>query len=201
MRSNCLSSGRIIVYLILLTCRKVIAKAVSNCKYPPLVLPARLASLLPGLAFYHYLLPHTTTPMSYPSTCCLLRHSTLYLCAWILTVGQAVYSQNIAPSPNATALGTYADVPVNNYTGVPNISIPLHTVTSRDISLPITLSYHASGIKVAQEASWVGLGWALQAGGVITRTVRSIDDLSVGRGYPYGPDLPPPMRTTTHSGQ
>ncbi len=126
--------------------------------------------------------------MNYPSTCCLLRQSTLYLCAWILTVGQAVYGQNIAPSPNATALGTYANVPVNNYTGVPDISIPLHTVTSRDISLPITLSYHASGIKVAQEASWVGLGWALQAGGVITRTIRGEDDLVAG--FPDAPELP-----------
>ncbi|GAA3608239.1 RHS repeat domain-containing protein [Flavivirga amylovorans] len=85
--------------------------------------------------------------------------------------------QIIPPSPTASALAQYADVPVGYYTGTPNISIPIYEVSDKDISLSISLSYNASGIKVNQEASWVGLGWSLNAGGVITRQVRGLDDL------------------------
>ena len=91
----------------------------------------------------------------------------------------------VPPSPNAAALAQYADVPVSNYTGVPNISIPLFNVKSGKVELPINLSYHASGIKVAQEASWVGLGWTLNAGGTITRQIRGKDDLKNINGYGY----------------
>ena len=82
----------------------------------------------------------------------------------------------IPMSPNAAALATYADYPVSYYTGVPNISIPLYEINVDGFKLPISLSYHASGIKVSQEASWVGLGWALNTGGAISRSVKCIDD-------------------------
>jgi hypothetical protein len=80
------------------------------------------------------------------------------------------------PAPNAAALGKYGDYSVGNFTGVPDISIPIYTVNEGSLSLPISLSYHASGIKVAEMASWVGTGWSLNAGGVITRTVQGIFD-------------------------
>jgi hypothetical protein len=46
----------------------------------------------------------------------------------------------IPPSPEAAALGKYGDVPVSKYTGVPDISIPLYTLQSKNIQVPITLS-------------------------------------------------------------
>ncbi len=99
----------------------------------------------------------------------------------------------IPPSPNAVSLGIFGDIPVGHYTGIPNIEIPLYEVVSGDISVPIKLQYHASGIKVTQEASWVGLGWALNAGGVITRSVRGWDDFGEYPvlGHTYAGDLPP----------
>ncbi len=84
----------------------------------------------------------------------------------------------IPPSPNASSLGQYSDVPVSNYTGVPDISIPLFEIKSGKIDLPIKISYHSSGIRVNEDASWVGLGWSLHAGGVITRQVRGSDDFA-----------------------
>lgn len=82
----------------------------------------------------------------------------------------------VQPPPNAASLGKYADYPVGYYTGVPNISIPIYDLKDGSISLPISLSYHASGIRVSELASWVGLGWALNATGVINRTVRGAPD-------------------------
>ena len=83
-------------------------------------------------------------------------------------------------SPNAASLGKSFDYPVNMSTGVPSIEIPLFTIKSGNISLPITLKYHASGIRVDELASWVGMGWSLDAGGVVNRRVNGTDDF-----YPY----------------
>src|SRR6187402_2739427 len=79
-------------------------------------------------------------------------------------------------SPTAASLGKYGDIPVGYHTGVPDISIPLYTVTAGSLKLPIGLSYHASGLKVQEPSSWVGAGWTLNAGGAITRTVVGAPD-------------------------
>lgn len=82
----------------------------------------------------------------------------------------------VPPSPTSASLGKYGVWPVSYYTGTPQISIPLYEVKSGDIKVPISLSYHASGITVEEMASWIGLGWSLNAGGVITRTVMGGPD-------------------------
>jgi len=79
-------------------------------------------------------------------------------------------------SPTAASLGKYGDFPVSYNTGLPQISIPIYTAKAGSLSLPISLSYHASGLKVQEGASWVGAGWALNAGGCITRTVIGAAD-------------------------
>ena len=89
----------------------------------------------------------------------------------------------IPASPNASSLGIYGNTPVGYYTGVPEIKIPIYDLETRGFTLPIALSYHASGIKVAQEASSVGLGWALNAGGCIVREIKHKDDFASGGYY------------------
>ena len=89
-------------------------------------------------------------------------------------------------SPNAANLGKYGDVPVSYFTGTPNISIPIHTLTEGEYKVPITLSYDASGIRLDNHPTWVGQNWSLSAGGVITRTIRGDcpDECSlIGTGY------------------
>lgn len=67
---------------------------------------------------------------------------------------------NVIPlSPHAQTFQKFGDFPVSYYTGVPDISIPVHNIISKDISFLISLSYNSSGIKVNEEASRVGLGW------------------------------------------
>lgn len=79
-------------------------------------------------------------------------------------------------SPNAASLGTYGDTPVNTATGLPNISIPIYTLQVDGVSVPISLSYHASGIQVNELATAVGLKWTLNAGGGIFRSVSGKPD-------------------------
>jgi hypothetical protein len=95
----------------------------------------------------------------------------------------AILNSTVPPSPNASSLGKYGDYQTDLFTGLPSISIPLMTVKSQDLSVPVSISYHASGIKVDEIASWVGLGWSLNAGGVITRTVRGGPDDDPALGY------------------
>ena len=78
--------------------------------------------------------------------------------------------------PNAASFAKYGDIPVGYHTGVPNVSIPIHSLQDGKVSTSISLSYHASGIKVSEIASWVGLGWNLNANGAIVRTVRNAPD-------------------------
>ena len=75
-------------------------------------------------------------------------------------------------SPEAAAFKKYGDYQVSEYTGSANISVPLYTINYKDINIPLSLTYDASGIRVDQEASWVGLGWNLMAGGCINRVVN-----------------------------
>lgn len=44
-------------------------------------------------------------------------------------------------APNAQAIARAVEIPVNLYTGIPNISIPLYDIKVGNISVPITLSY------------------------------------------------------------
>lgn len=109
------------------------------------------------------------------------------ICVLVVICNSAIYSQidvnyeyfhNIPhpQSPNAASLGQYGACPVGHYTGVPKIDIPFYEIDFDGMTIPIALSYHASGNKVRQESSSIGLGWVINAGGCITKEVRGQDD-------------------------
>lgn len=85
--------------------------------------------------------------------------------------------QVIPPSPDAAELGKYGNVPVSLFTGTPTISIPMFELKGNSLSMPVSLSYNAAGFKPDEIAPWTGLGWSLNAGGVITRAVQGNPDL------------------------
>jgi YD repeat-containing protein len=98
--------------------------------------------------------------------------------------------QNLIPnfqrlSPEAASLGTYGSINNEEYTGSPDISIPLYTIKSGDIELPISLYYDAHGVKVNQESTWVGLGWNLNCGGCINQIISGSYDYSLARNKTY----------------
>ncbi len=111
--------------------------------------------------------------------------TSLFAFVTCLLTAQTTFKEPSVPTPNAASLGKYTDIPVSNHTGVPNISIPIHTITEGGLSVPISLSYHSSGVRVDEVASNVGLGWTLNAGGAISRTVMGVPDESGLWKYGY----------------
>lgn len=87
----------------------------------------------------------------------------------------------VPPSPTATSLGKYGDQQVSMFTGTSQVNIPIYNINTIGFSIPLTLSYSTSGLRVSEAASWVGLGWSLNGTGVITRVVKGIPD---GVQYP-----------------
>ncbi|MBN3584565.1 hypothetical protein JYB64_19395 [Algoriphagus aestuarii] len=81
-------------------------------------------------------------------------------------------------SPNAAGIQKFGDFNVNLYTGIPDISIPLFEIVSGSIKVPIVLKYHATGVRITDQSSWVGLGWSIEAGGQITRSITGKPDES-----------------------
>lgn len=87
--------------------------------------------------------------------------------AWALTSG-----------PSQPEVGSFEPVSTNQmvdlFSGDFTYNIPLMNVPGPNGGYPINLAYHA-GIGMEQEASWVGLGWNINAG-VINRTMRGLPD-------------------------
>lgn len=96
---------------------------------------------------------------------------------------QNAISDFYPPSSNAASLGVFAKQSINMHVGAPSVSIPLYTVTEGPLSVPITLGYNSTGVKVNERTSWVGMNWALDAGGVITREVKDLPDESITVGF------------------
>ena len=87
------------------------------------------------------------------------------------------YTAANAIAPTTASLMKAIDNPVGLYTGCPNIQYNIFTLHDGKIEIPIILSYTASGIKVNEEASWVGLGWNINVGGMITQSAVGCIDL------------------------
>lgn len=79
-------------------------------------------------------------------------------------------------SPEAARMATYGSVPVNLFTGKLQKDIPLFNGKIGDFNLPVKIIYNYSGNRVEETPSIMGLGWQLNAGGVVTREVRGLPD-------------------------
>ncbi len=116
-----------------------------------------------------------------------------------LSIGLSIYSQSLQQfqktpikenpelkieTPNVSQMSRYDDMAINEYLGIPDISIPLCNMKLSDISIPLSLSYQATGIKVNQDASCVGIGWDLNSLGSVVQIVRGDDDMNP-YNYPH----------------
>ncbi|MDC6384606.1 hypothetical protein D2V93_06925 [Flagellimonas taeanensis] len=83
----------------------------------------------------------------------------------------------IPPSPRATEMVKYIDYPANLSSGLPTVNVPIYTISARSLEVPISLSYHASGLRPNEaESGVVGLGWQLNAFGSVNRSINKRED-------------------------
>ncbi|MBR2457359.1 MAG: hypothetical protein IKB31_09445 [Bacteroidaceae bacterium] len=64
------------------------------------------------------------------------------------------------------------------HTGQLSVNIPLLTLPGKGVDIPVTLAFSTADVNHETEASSVGLGWSLLAGGVITSVINGSDDLT-----------------------
>lgn len=80
-------------------------------------------------------------------------------------------------TPNTADFARQGNVPISLYAGELNLSIPLINVPiGNQAPLDISLSYNASGFVPSKRSGIIGLNWALNVGGMITREVRGLPD-------------------------
>lgn len=80
-------------------------------------------------------------------------------------------------SPQIHLLKQFADYPVDLSRGLVDVSIPIHDIKFADKNIPVKLMFHPSGLKAnVTENGMLGLKWALNAGGFISREVRGYPD-------------------------
>jgi len=114
---------------------------------------------------------------------------------------EALYSQyyfkNIPQAPSTSTFMRYGELQNSEYTGSNSPEIPIYTIESNNLKIPLSLKYiSGNGIKVTDESGSFGLGWDMNLP-TITQSVLGQDDLSMGLGadkfkldfmYPSGYD-------------
>jgi len=97
----------------------------------------------------------------------------------------------LPPSPEAAAINKNGQMSVGLYNGAAQASIPIHSFKVGGLSLPISLDYSTTGTKVDEIPSRVGMGWTLNAGGVVSRVVHGApDDQTTRLAVPNSPATP-----------
>lgn len=72
-------------------------------------------------------------------------------------------------TPQAAEISRYNQIPVDLFNGLANVSIPLFQFPVKGSAVNINLSYHGGGVKPNTKGGGIGVGWSLNATGVITR--------------------------------
>ncbi|WP_372934040.1 hypothetical protein [Mariniphaga sediminis] len=105
---------------------------------------------------------------------------------------QATNYNIVPPTPEVAELGSYSNRGINGATGTPKIAIPIYTIEIDDVSVPISISYNATGIRAEDISTEVGLKWSLQAGGSVSRTIKGLadDHATLGWFYYNGSNFP-----------
>lgn len=91
-------------------------------------------------------------------------------------IDKVLLPQILPPSPEPTAFMKAGLGNANLSTGAATASIPLYTIKLKDFTFPISLSYSTQGLKADEVASRTGMGWVLNATGMVSRSVKGMPD-------------------------
>ena len=92
--------------------------------------------------------------------------------------------------PSSASLMKETDYPVNSSNGIPEIRIPLQSMTSGNLVLNLDLNFNIeSYIQPNQLPDSPGAGWSLNSDIQISRQIRGEDDFGL-HGYLSNPDIP-----------
>ncbi|MBX2925105.1 MAG: RHS repeat protein [Chitinophagaceae bacterium] len=99
------------------------------------------------------------------------------LFAAVSTYAQQPSLDKIAPpTPEMAQINKFINTPVGYSTGTISVNVPIYTIQTSNFQWPISLSYHASGIRVDDISSSVGLGWILNGTGIVSRSIAGLPD-------------------------
>ncbi|HEV8083714.1 MAG TPA: hypothetical protein VGP55_10950 [Chitinophagaceae bacterium] len=107
------------------------------------------------------------------------------------------FANSAVLSPSTGKASKLGSVPVNIFTGVPQVGVPIYSYNNSNngLSFNISLDYFAGGAQAAEGATTAGLGWFLNTGGIITRTVRGAPDDQPTNGFMYAAAIPTDYRS------
>jgi hypothetical protein len=82
------------------------------------------------------------------------------------------YLNHRPQNPESSSLGSFGSIPINYYTGLPEVKFKLMVLKGRSYQLPVSLNYDATGIRTDEMSGPVGLKWQLNAGGFVQRQIQ-----------------------------
>ena len=93
--------------------------------------------------------------------------------------------QVVPVSPTVVAMEKYQSYPVSHCTGIPDITVPLYEIVAGEVTIPVTLSYHSSGLKPKERSGVAGTGWTLNLEPSVSRHINGVADDESQKGWFY----------------
>ena len=85
----------------------------------------------------------------------------------------------VPPSPEVSDMLRHLDEDMDYSAGAATITVPLYSWQSGDITINLAMRYRTGAFRVDDRAGWTGLGWDLQGGGVIARSIAGMPDENI----------------------
>jgi RHS repeat-associated protein len=106
----------------------------------------------------------------------LLIVAIVYTLSVEVTAQYNTYDFRNMQAPNTASMIRSNFFQENPYTGRINVNVPLHSIESKGMNMPISINHNTGGVQLNDHPGWVGQNWNLDVGGVITRKTEGFPD-------------------------